>query len=90
MTYQIMPEEKDAWVQRSSVTKQPVQLANYKRYIPSFLINGEFNSQYIAVGIKVTPSGENWRFGGFLAQEFGFSASGYREADRAFFLYKVV
>lgn len=85
MTYQISPEAEGAWQLRSTVSPEPVQLANYKRYIPSFLINGSFSSQYVAVGIKVTASGENWRFGGFLAQEFGFSSSGYKEADRAFF-----
>ena len=72
MTYRITPEAEGAWRLRSSVTKQPVQLANYKRYIPSFLISGTFQSQFVAVGIRVTASGENWRFGGFLAQEFNF------------------
>jgi len=85
MTYQITPEVEGAWLLRSTVSPEPVQLANYKRYIPSFLINPEFNSQYIAVGIKVTASGKNWRFGGFLAQEFSFPSAGYQEADKAFF-----
>ena len=85
MTYLITPEAEEAWRLRSSVTKQPIQLANYKRYIPSFLISGTFQSQFVAVGIKVTASGENWRFGGFFAQEFSFDSSGYKEADKAFF-----
>ena len=85
MAYQITPEVEGAWVKRASVTKQPVKLPNYKRYIPSFLIPGEFNSQFVAVGIKVTASGQNWRFGGFLAQEFTFSSTGYQKTDRAFF-----
>ena len=85
MTYQITPQAEGAWSLRSTVSPEPVQLANYKRYIPSFLIDAEFNSQYVAVGIKVTASGENWRFGGFLAQEFNFDSNGYREANRAFF-----
>lgn len=85
MTYQISPEAEGAWLLRSTVSPEPVELPNSKRYIPSFLINGSFNSQYVAVGIKVSASGKNWRFGGFLAQEFGFESNGYQEADRAFF-----
>ncbi|MEL6494095.1 MAG: hypothetical protein AAFQ41_03100 [Cyanobacteria bacterium J06623_7] len=85
MTEVITPEAEGAWVKRSTVSPEPVQLANYKRYIPSFLIPALFESQFVAVGIRVTASGENWRFGGFLAQEFGFDSSGYREANRAFF-----
>ena len=85
MTFQITPEAAGAWQLRSTVSPQPIQLPNHKRYIPSFLINGEFNSQFVAVGIKVTASGQNWRFGGFLAQEFGFSSTGYQEAEKAFF-----
>ena len=56
-----------------------------KQYLPSFLINAEFNSPYVAVGIKVTAAGENWRFGGHLAQEFSFPGSGYRNSGKAFF-----
>ena len=88
MTYRITPETEGAWRLRSTVTKQPVQLPNYKRYIPSFLIEGTFQSQFVAVGIRVTASGENWRFGGFLAQEFNFDSSGYKETNRAFFCTK--
>ena len=88
MTYRITPEAEGAWRLRSSVTKEPIELANYKRYIPSFLISGTFRSRFVAVGIRVTASGENWRFGGFLAQDFDFNSSGYREANRAFFCTK--
>lgn len=85
MPYRISPEQDGVWNLRATVTREPVVLNNYKRFIPSFLIPGEFNSQFVAVGIKVTGSGENWRFGGFLSQEFNFSTSGYREEDKAFF-----
>ena len=88
MIYKITPEVEGVWQLRSTVSPEPVQLPNYKRYIPSFLIEGEFNSQFVAVGIKVTASGENWRFGGFLAQEFNFDSTGYQEANRAFFCTK--
>ena len=85
MTYRITPFVDGAWIKRAAITKQPVELPNYKRYIPSFLIPGEFNVEFVAVGIKVTAGGKNWRFGGFLAQEFNFSSTGYSKADRAFF-----
>ena len=88
MTYRITPEAEGAWRLRSNITEQPVQLLNYKRYIPSFLIPGTFRSQFVAVGIRVTASGENWRFGGFLALEFNFNSSGYRQANRAFLCTK--
>lgn len=85
MTAQITPEKQGVWVLRDTVTPELVTLDNNKQYIPSFLINAEFNSPYVAVGIKVSSSGENWRFGGHLAQEFSFPGSGYRNSGKAFF-----
>ena len=85
MAAQITPSKQGVWVLRDIVTPAAIILNNGKQYIPSFLINAEFNSPYVAVGIKVTAAGENWRFGGHLAQEFSFPGSGYRNSGKAFF-----
>jgi|GEM_PF-5829389 len=85
MAFNITPEKEGAWQLRDTVTPTPVILDNNKQYIPSFLIAGEFTSQFVAVGIKVATSGENWRFGGHLAQQFNFPSSGYKHSGKAFF-----
>ena len=81
----ILPEEDGVWALRYSGSFSPVTLDNYKRYIPSFLIPGEFTSDYVAVGIEVTASGENWRFGGHIAQQFNFPSSGFKHPGKAFY-----
>ena len=85
MTGIIIPEEDGVWNLRYSGSHSPVTLDNYKRYIPSFLIPGEFTSDFVAVGIEVTASGENWRFGGHIAQQFSFPSSGFKHPGKAFY-----
>lgn len=81
----ILPEEDGAWNLRYSGSFSPVTLDNHRRYIPSFLIPGEFTSEFVAVGIEVTASGENWRFGGHIAQQFNFPSSGFKHPGKAFY-----
>lgn len=80
-----MPEEDGVWTLRYQGSFTPTTLDNGKQYIPSFLINGTFTSEFVAVGIEVTASGENWRFGGHIAQQFNFPASGFRNSGKAFY-----
>ena len=80
----ILPEEDGVWNLRYSGSFSPVTLDNNRRYIPSFSIPGEFTSDFVAVGIEVTASGENWRFGGHIAQQFNFPSSGFRHPGKAF------
>ena len=81
----ILPEEDGVWALRYSGSFSPVTLNNYKQYIPSFSIPASFTSEFVAVGIEVTASGENWRFGGHIAQEFNFPSSGFRHSGKAFY-----
>ncbi len=81
----ILPEEDGVWNLRYSGSHSPVVLDNYKGYIPSFSIPASFTSQFVAVGIEVTASGENWRFGGHIAQEFSFPSSGFKHSGKAFY-----
>ncbi len=81
----ILPEKDGVWNLRYRGSHSPVTLDNYKRYIPSFLIPEEFTSEFVAVGIEVTASGENWRFGGHIAQQFDFPSSGFKHSGKAFY-----
>ncbi len=81
----ILPEKDGVWNLRYRGSHSPVTLDNYKRYIPSFSIPAEFTSEFVAVGIEVTASGENWRFGGHIAQQFDFPSSGFRHPGKAFY-----
>ena len=81
----IVPEKDGAWALRYSGSFSPTTLDNNKRYIPSFSIPSEFTSSFVAVGIEVTASGENWRFGGHIAQEFDFPSSSFKHSGKAFY-----
>lgn len=85
MPYKIAPEPPGNWDLKVSEERALVETENHKFHIPPFQIDAEFTSQFLAVGIKVSPSGENWRFGGYLSQHYPFEASGYLQEGLAFY-----
>ncbi len=84
MFNQITPESKDAWRLRTTITKSAQRGKSGKVYIKPFDLKKEFSSEFLAVGITVNNSKDNWRNGGYLSQEFKFSASGYAANNKAF------
>lgn len=85
MTFKFMPEQDGVWALRSTTQKYAERPAGIRTYIPPFLIEGKFNSKLIAVGVKVPSAKENWRFGGFIAQDFDFVGTGYTTENKGFF-----
>ncbi len=77
MTTQIYPEQKNVWQLRVSLSKSDKLSSDDRFFIPSFDVGKTFNSQVIAVGVKVLNSKANWRHGGYLSQEFSFASKGY-------------
>ena len=77
MTTQIYPEQKNVWQLRVSLSKSAKLSSDDRFFIPSFDVGKTFNSQVIAVGIRVINSKDNWRHGGYLSQEFSFASKGY-------------
>lgn len=84
MTTQITPEANGVWRLRATMFKKAVFKDN-RFFIPSFDTGKTYNSEYIAVGIQVKNSRDNWRFGGYLSQEYKFKSSGYKNSGKAFF-----
>lgn len=80
----ITPEASGVWRLRATIREKAVSKDN-RFFIPSFDTGKIYNSEYIAVGIQVKNSRENWRFGGYLSQEYKFKSTGYKNSGKAFF-----
>lgn len=80
----ITPEARGVWHLRATLTKKAVKGSGDRFFIPSFDTGKTYSSQFIAVGVKVNSSKDNWRYGGYLSQEFKFSSSGYAHSNKAF------
>lgn len=76
---QITPEQSGVWQLRVTITKIATT-----QFIPSFDTKKTYSSQFIAVGIIVKNSRDNWRNGGYLSQEFDFPCVGYKHNRKAF------
>ncbi len=81
---QITPEASNVWQLRVTITKTATTSLDNRIFIPSFDTGKTYNSQFIAVGITVKNSKDNWRNGGYLSQEFDFPAIGYKHNRKAF------
>ena len=81
---QITPEASNVWQLRVTITKTATTSPDNRIFIPSFDTGKTYNSQFIAVGITVKNSKDNWRNGGYLSQEFDFPAIGYKHHRKAF------
>lgn len=84
MTIQITPETSGVWRLRATVTKNAVVSSDNRIFIPPFDTGHTYYSQFIAVGIQVSQSRDNWRNGGYLSQEYKFNCVGYTHNNKAF------
>lgn len=84
MTIQIMPEANEVWHLRSTISKKAVKSLDKKFFIKPFNIDKTYTSEFVAVGVRVKNSKNNWRNGGYLSQEFLFPALGYNNNGKAF------
>lgn len=84
MTIQIKPEQAGVWRLRATLTKKAIESGDGRFFIPSFDTGKIYSSQFIAVGVKVNSSKDNWRHGGYLSQEFKFASNGYAHNNKAF------
>lgn len=85
MAFRINPENEGVWVSRGSIFKTAVETSDDRKFIPSFDLGTDFNSQFVAVGIKVNASRSNWKYGGYLTRDFSLDTSGYPINDTVFF-----
>ncbi len=84
MTLQITPEASNVWRLKTTLYKKAVSTGNQKAFIGSFDTGQTYISQFIAVGITVNNSKDNWRYGGYLSQELKFTCNGYNHNNKAF------
>ena len=80
----ITPEASNVWRLRTTLYKTAFTSQDKRSFIPSFDTGKIYTSQFIAVGISVKNSKTNWRYGGYLSQEFKFSCYGYNNNNKAF------
>lgn len=84
MNQRITPEESGVWRLRATINKKAETSKDDRFFIPSFDTGKTYSSQYIAVGVQVNGSKDNWRHGGYLSQEFKFPSVGYSNGKKAF------
>lgn len=84
MNQRITPEESGVWRLRATINKKAETSKDNRFFIPSFDTGKTYSSQYIAVGVQVNGSKDNWRHGGYLSQEFKFPSVGYSNGKKAF------
>lgn len=83
---QITPERSGIWRLRSTISKTATRSKDNKLFIAPFDTGKTYSSEFIAVGVIVKSSRDNWRSGGYLSQEFKFTTgSGYATSNRAFY-----
>lgn len=80
----ITPEARGVWRLRTTLVKKAVRSGDNRLFIPSFDTGKTYIGQFIAVGIRVENSKDNWRNGGYLSQEFKFTSNGYTHNNKAF------
>ena len=85
MGIQITPEKSGMWQLRATILKTATTSPDNRLFIPPFDTGKTYSSQFIAAGINVKDSRDNWRNGGYLAQEFTFPSYGYRHNRKAFY-----
>lgn len=85
MITQIQPGKNNFWQLRATISKTAKRSQDERLFIEPFDVGKTFESEFIAVGVKVNSSKDNWRNAGYLTQEYKFSSSGYSYSGKAFF-----
>lgn len=85
MSLLTLPDYGGNWRSKAFVYRT-AKTTNGKTFIKPVDLYKTFKSEFIAVGISVSNSRENWRNGGYLAQEIRFvTGTNYANNNKAFY-----
>ena len=72
----LTPDDYQSWKLKATVIKN-IPSTEAGASIEPFTLSNTLSAEYLAIGVLVENSKKTWRDGGFVAQAFNFSSTGY-------------